>query len=186
MGGAYDGRTDDGRAESMPLPSPDTEDDMQTRAEQVAGLKADQQFWRDLAAEVTPERFDEPGAMGEWTFGDVAGHLVGWRNRSIMRFEALARGEPDPLPEDVESEDRVHAMNDQIREDHAGRSAAELVAAYDASYDRLIRALEALPDEVFAEEHVIEWVGEPLLNLTLTGHLHEEHMPDIRAWLHGN
>jgi uncharacterized protein (TIGR03083 family) len=143
----------------------------------------DEQFWRDLAAEVTPERFDEPGAMGEWTFGDVAGHLLGWRNRSITRFEALARGESDPLSEDVEGDDQVHVMNDRIREAHARRSAAELVAAYADSYDRLIRALEALPDEVFAKDHVIPWVGEPLLNLTLTGHLHEEHVPDIRAWL---
>lgn len=156
---------------------------MQTRAEQIAGIKADQQFWRDLAAEVTPQRFDEPGAMGEWTFGDVAGHLLGWRNRTITRFEALARREPDPLPEDVESDDKVDAMNDQIRAEHGGRSAADLVAAYDDSYDRLVRALEALPDEAFAEGHVIEWVSAPLLDITFTGHLHEEHVPDIRAWL---
>jgi hypothetical protein len=156
---------------------------MQTRAEQIEGIRADQQLWRDLAAEVGPARFDEPGPMGAWTFGDVAGHLLGWRNRTIIRFEALARGEPDPLPEDVESDGKVDVTNGQIREAHAGRSAADLVAAYDESYDRLIRALEALPDDVFAEDHVIEWVGVPLLDVTFTSHLHDEHMRDIRQWL---
>ena len=43
---------------------------MRTRAEQIAGIKADHQFWRDLVAEVRPDRYDEPGPMGEWTFGE--------------------------------------------------------------------------------------------------------------------
>ena len=61
---------------------------MRTRAEQLAALHADQQFWQDLAAEVRPDRYGEPGPMGEWSFGDMAGHLVGWRNRTIARLEA--------------------------------------------------------------------------------------------------
>ena len=55
---------------------------MRTRAEQIAAIKADQQFWRDLAAEVGPDRYAEPGPMGEWSFGDMAGHLLGWRDRT--------------------------------------------------------------------------------------------------------
>lgn len=65
---------------------------MRTRAEQIADIKADQQFWRELAAEVGPDRYGEPGPMGAWSFGDMAGHLAGWRNRTIARLEALARG----------------------------------------------------------------------------------------------
>ena len=156
---------------------------MRTRDEQRATIKADQQFWRDLAAEVGPDRYDEPGPMGEWTFGDVAGHLLGWRNRSITRLAAAARGEPDPLPDDVEGEDKVHLMNDQIRADHAGRPAAELVDAYTDSYDRLIATLGKLPDSAFNDVEALPWVGAPLIDITFTGHLHEEHVPDIRAWL---
>src|SRR5919107_5344308 len=116
---------------------------MQTRDEHTAAIRADQQFWRDLAAEVGPDRYDEPGAMGEWTFGDLAGHLLGWRNRTISRLEAAARGEPDPIADEPEGEDEVDAVNVQIREADAGRSAGELVHAYTDSYDRLIRALDA-------------------------------------------
>ena len=58
---------------------------MRTKAEAVAALRADQQFWRDLAARVGPSRYAEPGPMGEWSFSDMAGHLVGWRNRTINR-----------------------------------------------------------------------------------------------------
>ena len=37
---------------------------MRTQAEQIAELRADQQFWRALAAEVGPERYAEPSTSG--------------------------------------------------------------------------------------------------------------------------
>ena len=158
---------------------------MRTRDEQRATIKADQQFWLDLAAEVGRDRYDEPGAMGEWTFGDLAGHLLGWRNRTIARLEAAARGEPDPIADEPEGEDEVDAVNVQIRENDAGRAAAELVDAYADSYDRLIRALDALPETTLADPEALPFVGGPLIDVTFTGHLHEEHVPDVRAWLDG-
>ena len=157
---------------------------MRTRQEQTAALKADQQFWRDLAAEVGEDRYAEPGAMGEWTFGDLAGHLVGWRNRTIARLEAAARGEPDPIDDTDEDDDKVDATNVAIREADAGRDPAELVDAYTDSYDRLIRALDALPESSLTQADAFPWSeGSPLIDITFTGHLHEEHVPDVRAWL---
>src|SRR5688500_15347976 len=100
---------------------------MRTREEQAELIKADQQFWRDLAAEVGPDRYDEPGTIGEWTFGELAGHLLGWRNRTIGRLEAAARGEPDPIPFEPDTDAEDDAENVAIRESHAGRPAAELV-----------------------------------------------------------
>ena len=38
---------------------------MRTQADQVAALRADQAFWRALAAEVGPARYAEPGPMGD-------------------------------------------------------------------------------------------------------------------------
>ena len=157
---------------------------MQTRDEHTAAIRADQQFWRDLAAEVGPDRYDEPGAMGEWTFGDLAGHLLGWRNRTISRLEAAARGEPDPINDEPAGEDEVDAVNVQIRAADAGRSARELVDAYTDSYGRLIRALDALPESSLRNADAFAWSeGQALIDIAFTGHLHEDHVPDVRAWL---
>ena len=71
---------------------------MRTQMEQIAALRADQEFWRATAAEVGPARYAEPGPMGEWSFGDMAGHLSGWRERTLNRVLALGRGEPEPVP----------------------------------------------------------------------------------------
>lgn len=156
---------------------------MRTRAEQIAAIKADQQFWRDLAAEVGPDRYDQAGAMGDWSFGDLAGHLLGWRDRTIARLEAAARGEPDPIPFEPDTDEEIDAYNVQIREYDAGRSSAELVDAYTDSYDRLIRALDALPEATLTDPTALPFVGGPLIDVAFTGHLHEEHAPDVRAWL---
>ena len=156
---------------------------MGTKAEQIEALRADQQFWRDLAAEVGPDRYGEPGPMGEWSFGDMAGHLLGWRNRTIDRLEALGRGEPEPAPlwpADLDDDDRI---NDWIRDHDAGTDPAAQVAAYDRSYDRLIAAIDSITDATLTDPEATDWVGSAIVDADFTGHLHEEHVPDVRAWL---
>lgn len=159
---------------------------MRTKAEALAALKADQQFWRDLAAEVGPGRYAEPGPMGDWTFGDMAGHLLGWRNRTISRVDALGRGEAEPAPPwpaGLGDDDAI--INDWIREQDSGRSPDELVAAYDRSYDRLAEAIEAVPDDRLTDPDAFPWLEGALVDADFTGHLHDEHVPDVRAWLDG-
>jgi uncharacterized protein (TIGR03083 family) len=160
---------------------------MRTKAEQIAGIKADQQFWRNLAAEVGAERYGEPGPMGDWSFGDMAGHLGGWRNRTLARLSALARGEPNaPNPWPGELGDDIERINDWIHDQGAGRNPAELVADYDASYDRLIRELDALPESTLTDPTAVEWSdGTALVDYPFTGHLHDEHLESVRAWLDG-
>ena len=161
---------------------------MRTRADQIESLRADQQFWRDLAAEVRPERYAEPGPMGDWSFADMAGHLAGWRRRTIARLEAAGRGEPEPAPPwppelDDDDASGTEAINDWIQAQQAGKAPEALVDEYDASYDRLIAAIERLPDDVLTDPEAFPWVGGPVVDADFTGHLHDEHVADVRAWL---
>src|SRR3954463_1532645 len=111
----------------------------EARREQViAGIEAVRQRWRALVADVGPNRLEQPGAMGDWTFKDVAAHLTAWRRRTVARLEAAARGEPEPpapwsaeLPGDAEDD----PINDWIHERTKDRPAAELLAEADAVYD---------------------------------------------------
>src|SRR5689334_21229882 len=131
---------------------------MRAIAEQIAAMKADQQFWRELAAEVGPDRYANPSAMGEWSFGDMAGHLLGWRNRSINRLEAYANDQPDPpdpWPPFLAGDPSDDSVKAWFRAQHADRSPAELVGEYDASYDRLIAALKSMPDAKLTDPKAI-------------------------------
>jgi DinB family protein len=158
---------------------------MRTRAEQIDAIQADQQLWRDLAAEVGPGRYGEPGPMGEWSFGDMAGHLLGWRNRTIARLQAFSRGEPDPpdpWPAELDDDDLINLW---IRSQHADRTPPQLVADYGASYDRLISIIESMPEAKLTDPNLIPWLEVPLVEVDFTDHLHDEHLQSVRTWLDG-
>lgn len=160
---------------------------MRTKEEQISWIRADQQFWRDLAREVGRDRYAELGPMGEWSFGDMAAHLVAWRDWTITRLEAGVRGESNPTPPwppEMDEED-VDAINTWIQEHRGDRSPEQFVQDYDDSYDRLIAAIEALPEATLLDPDAAPWIGGPLVEVLFTGHLHDEHVPVVRAWLEG-
>jgi hypothetical protein len=142
--------------------------------------------WTALLAKVPPDRMDEPGAMGSWTFRDAVSHLAAWRRRAIMRLEAAARGElrpSNPWPAGMDDD----AINDWFREQDDGRSADDLLAEYDASFDRMAAAVAALPDGANPTESetpgYYRWNdanGE--LESDFFGHL-RGHIDDVEAWL---
>lgn len=159
---------------------------MRTRAEQVAVIRADQRFWRDLAAEVGSDRYGEPGPMGEWSFADMAGHLLGWRQRTIGRLESLAADQPDPpnpWPVELEESESDDPINAWMHAQHAGREPADLVTAYDASYDRLVEVLGSFSDAKLMDPDGVRWLDSAVVDADFTGHLHDEHVPSVRAWL---
>jgi hypothetical protein len=160
---------------------------MRTKTEQIDAIRADQQFWRDLAAEVGQDHYAEPGPMGEWTFGDMAGHLLGWRNRTLNRLEAFSRGEPDPpnpWPAELDNGDASDdAINAWIHDHYADRAPADLVKDYDASYDRLIRVFLLIPEAKLTDPAAIPWADAALVDVDFANHLHAEHVPSVRAWL---
>lgn len=156
----------------------------QSQAELVASIRADQQVWRDLVDEVGGENMNEPGPMGEWTFKDLAVHLAGWRNYRVEVLEAAARGEPappTPWPADLDDDEPINQwLFDQSRD----LPLEDALESYNSSFTRLAAALEALPESTLADPNAFDWAdGEPLLDLTFIGHLHEEHLPAVRAWL---
>ena len=154
------------------------------RAALVATCERERAVWRDLVAEVGVDRMTEPGPMGPWSFKDLAAHLLGWRDRTIARLEAAADGREEPAPpwpSDLHDEDPINAWF-QGRSD--GRSVRAVLDDVDLSYERLAKAIAALPEDLVTRRDAFPWMeGESLAETNLFGHLHDEHMPSIRAWI---
>jgi hypothetical protein len=150
----------------------------------AATIDTERQAWRDLVAEVGEDRMTEPGPMGDWSFRDLIVHLLGWRERTIARLEAVAAGQPDPpdpWPADLDDDD---AINDWFQARGAGRTVPELLAEADASYERLAAALTAIPAATLTDPEGIPWLdGAAAVDVDWLSHLHEEHDASIRAWL---
>ena len=150
-------------------------------------FRTDRATWNALVANVPAGRMDEPGPMGEWTFKDTVSHLAGWRSRTVRRVEAAVRGEPRPgdaWPSDMTDSDPI---NDWIRSQGAKRSVVDLLAEYDASFERMAVGVSALPATANPVESdtsgYFRWndASGPLES-DFFNHL-AGHVDDVEAWL---
>ena len=161
-----------------------TEPDARTKV--VANIQAERALWAGLVNEVGEDRMTEPGPMGDWTFKDLASHLLAWRNRTIARLEAAAAGReepPNPWPPELgdEEDDPINAW---IHERTRDRPLRDVLDDVDRSYERYANAVAALPEESLTRPGAFPWLGGgALADAALFGHLHDEHEPSLRAWL---
>ena len=150
----------------------------------VGRIRAEHDRWRKLVEAVGSDRMEQPGAMGEWTFKDVAAHLTGWRALSIGQLEAAARGEdgaPDPWPAALTTNEEI---NQWIYERNRDRPVADILADADQSYVRLADAIAALSEDDVSTPVRYAWAGVAALSdLEWGDHLRQEHEPAVRAWL---
>jgi len=151
----------------------------------VQRVLEEQRAWREIVDQVGADRMDEPGPMGEWSFRDLAWHLLAWRERTLDRLEAGAAGRPmppDPWPDEIDDDD---AVNDWMQQQGRDRPAAEVLAAVDASHERLANALGLFPDEQLTDPAGVpgfEDIG-PAVDVDWVSHWHVEHEADVRRWL---
>ena len=161
---------------------------MATIKDDILGrIDADEAAWTQLVAQVPPDRMDEPGPMGDWSFRELVSHLLAWRNRTIGRLEAAATGAPRPpapWPAGMDQDDPINAW---FRDQDAGRSAKDLLADYAGSFGRIRSAIGVMPADAFLGETetpgYYRWrdaAGE--LQSDFSGHLND-HADDVRAWL---
>ena len=151
----------------------------------IDGITAVRERWRRLVADVGPDRLEEPGAMGDWTFKDVAAHVTAWRRRTVNRLVAAGRGEPEPPPPWPAElgDDEDDPINAWIHDQTKDRPADELLAEADAIYDDFIAAVQALPGDAIDDPTRLPWLGGgTLAEADFGGHL-DAHEPDVRRWL---
>jgi hypothetical protein len=164
----------------------------------VASTKVELQaiLWRmradleRLVAEAGPTRMELPEVAGDWTFKDVIAHLTAWRWWSVARMEgAVKNAEPTPpwgagLEED--SRAGVDLINQQFYASNRDRSVIEVLRDSRENFDRFETALLALSDAELFDKQRYSWLGGYAAADVVfgsAGHLYEDHVPDIRAFL---
>jgi hypothetical protein len=155
------------------------------KSELLNGLKAEYQQWETLLDQIGPARMDQPGVAGHWSIKDIVGHLAGWRRRTVARLQAAQRGEPEPpppWPAHLQTDDEINAW---IYESNKGRLVREVLDDSHQLFQQLLAAIEGLPDELLIEpQRHLPWLqGQPFNAAAFFAHFHEEHEPDMRAWL---
>jgi hypothetical protein len=155
------------------------------KSELLNGLQEEYQQWKALLDQIDPARMDQPGVTGHWSIKDIVAHLTGWRRRTAARLQAAQRREsepPPPWPAHLQTDDEINAW---IYESNHGRPVPEVLDESHQVFQQLLAAIEGLPDEVVMDpgRHLPWLEGQPLNASRFFAHFHEEHEPDMRAWL---
>ncbi len=142
-----------------------------------------------VVAEAGEARMEQPGSFGEWTFKDLIAHLTGWRQTTAARLEAgLHREEPVfPWPAQLDEEADLDEINRWFFETNRDKPLAAVLRESRETFERVERAIAALPEADLLQPGRFPWLGGAALGPAVVrgtlGHYHEEHEPDIRAWL---
>ncbi len=147
-------------------------------------LRDEQAGWEALLQDIGEDHMTQPGVAGEWSIKDIVAHLTAWRRRTVGRFQAALRNEPSPAPPwpaDLQTDDEINAWFYAADRD---RALDDVLRESRDVFQQLVETLSAFPEAELLDPARFPWLeGEPLSGAALFGHFHEEHEPDMRAWL---
>lgn len=128
--------------------------------------------WTGLLAAldgIPDDRLSDPGVCGDWSVGDLLGHIAFWSDYSLERGRDALAGRPFvsvPWEE----------MNEQDAAARAGRSAAANRADMDAAHSRMLAFVAAAPRDPAIILPMLKRMGMD------TDEHYDEHAAEIRAW----
>lgn len=163
-------------------------DSTTSKAQILADLKAEEAKWEALLQDIGEDHMTQPDVAGGWSIKDIVAHLTGWRRRTVGRFQAALRREPSPpppWPSHLQDDDEINAW---IYAESRDRPLAEVLAESRDVLRQLVETLDAFPESALRDPARFPWLEGWLDGGTFSGasffdHFHEEHEPDMRAWL---
>ena len=155
-----------------------------SKAQLLADLRNEETQWQALLAAIGEERMTQPGVAAEWSIKDIVAHLTGWRRRTVGRFQAALRHEPESAPQwppHLHDDDEINAW---IYAANRDRPLADVLRDSNDVYQQLVDTLAAFPEADLNEPGRFPWLGDEAWNgPAFFAHFHEEHEADMRAWL---
>ena len=155
-----------------------------SKTQLLAELNNENASWLALLDDIGEANMTQPEVAGGWSIKDIVAHLTGWRRRTVRRLQATLKHEADVptlWPSDLQEDDEINAW---IYESNRDRPLADVLSDSREVFQQLVNAIDAFSDNELQDSQRIEWLeGEPLSGKFVFSHFHEEHEPDMRAWL---
>ena len=155
-----------------------------SKTQLLTEMRTEQAAWEALLDEIGEAHMTQPEVAGGWSIKDIVAHITGWRHRTVRRFQALLHHEPDfspPWPPELREDDEINAW---IYESNRDRSLTDVLRESREVFQQLVETLDAFSEEELQGlRRVFGLEDEPVSGRFFFAHFHEEHEPDMRAWL---
>jgi len=141
-----------------------------SRAELLRSTREQHDRLAAQLAGLSDEQLTQPGVTDDWSAKDHLAHLTWWARRVID----MLGGAPDPVDAlglTDPSEDQINAA---VRERSRERSLAEVRAAFDTSYQDMLRFVAEVPEETLTARY--GWISG-----NSDSH-YAEHQAMLEAW----
>lgn len=161
-------------------------DDTTSKARLLDDLRDEQTYWEALLQDIGKQHMTQPGVAGNWSIKDIISHLTGWRRRTVGRFQAALRHEPPPpplWPPQLQTDDEINAW---IYAADRDRPLDSVLRDSREVFEQLLETLDTFPAAELLDPARFPWLESgdfPLTGAVFYAHFHEEHEPDMRAWL---
>lgn len=120
-----------------------------TRRQAVRRLRVEREEVLELLGQLPPRARSRPGlGGGDWSPKDLIGHLETWEEHALAAIDAWSRDEPAPIDRALRTQG-LTAVNRAEVERRSRRSVAAVLASANATHDRLVAAIEGMPDAVW-------------------------------------
>lgn len=156
----------------------------------LAEMQSEHAAWLALLDEIGEENMTQPEVAGGWSIKDIVAHITGWRRRTVLRFQAALDPTIEMVPPwpaelgGLDENDDVDDINAWIYKTSQDLPLADVLNESREVFQQLVVAASALSEEQLNDPRRFPWLeGQRLTGALIFGHFHEEHEPDMRAWL---
>ena len=155
------------------------------KTELLDWLQEEYQKFEAFLDQIGETRMEQRGVAGDWSMKDILAHLTDWNRWLVIRLQAALRSElnpPPPWPAQAQDDEDINAW---IYESNRSRSLHEIRDEMHQVHQQLLAFIEGLPDDVRIErDWRVVWLGDQRFAAgEFFDHFHDDHEPDIRAWL---
>jgi uncharacterized damage-inducible protein DinB len=161
-----------------------TMDGDMSKARLLDDLRGEEARWEALLQDIGEEHMTQPDVAGGWSIKDIVAHLTGWRRWTVARLQADLRHEPAPSPHwpaHLQTDDEINAW---IYAANRDLPLSDVLSESRSVLRRLRETLDAFPEADLMAYLRAKWTeGAPPTGAAFFDHFHEEHEPDMRAWL---
>jgi uncharacterized damage-inducible protein DinB len=116
----------------------------------------------------------QQGINGEWTVKDLLAHITWWEQHLLRR---LRTGRDDLYQEGMSMQAVTDRANDEIFAANQSRSLADILEDFHVSYQQVLAAVEALPEEAVAQAEIYDAIAWD------TFQHYPEHTAMLRRWI---
>lgn len=117
----------------------------------------------ELLATLTPKQMTQPNMIGEWAVKDVLAHLIEWEGMVLQWYETGKKGKTPAVPSAEYNWGQLPALNHAIFLKHRDKSLIEIQKNFKASYKKVLKTIENIPEKELFTRHIYPWTNNNLL-----------------------